>query len=81
MKKILAAIVVCVLSLASMTSTASAKDRLSLDEARDLIQLGKQGLNGVKKFRNGVDRFNDGIGAVQDRVNGVKNIGKVFRRR
>jgi hypothetical protein len=82
MKKIIVALMLVAGSLGTMsTSTASAKDRITLDEARDLIQLGKQAGKGIKKIGNGVQRFNDGVQAVQDRVNSVKNIGKVFRRR
>jgi hypothetical protein len=82
MKKIIVALMLVAMSFGTMTtSTASAKDRLTLDEARDLLQLGKQAVKGAKKVGNGIQRFNDGIQSVQDRVNSVKNIGKVFRRR
>jgi hypothetical protein len=82
MKKIVVALMLCAMSFGTMTtSTASAKDRLTLDEARDLFQLGKQAAGGIKKIGNGVQRFNDGIQGVQDRLNSVRNIGKVFRRR
>ena len=89
MKKIVALMLLCALTLGTLTpSTASAKDRLklsdareSISDARDLIQLGIAGVKGAKKIGNGVQRFNDGIQTVQDRLSGVKNIGKVFRRR
>jgi hypothetical protein len=76
MKKIIVALMLIAASfgMSSATSTASAKDRLTLDEARDLLQLGKQAVGAGKKVRNGVQRFNDGIDRVQ-------SIGKVFRRR
>jgi hypothetical protein len=81
MKKIIVALMLCAASFGTLASTASAKDRLTLDEARDLIQLGKQTVGAAKKIGNGVQRFNDGVQGIQDRVNSVKNIGKVFRRR
>jgi hypothetical protein len=82
MKKIIVALMLVAMSFGTLTpSIASAKDRLKLDEARDLIQLGKQAVGGIKKIGNGVQRFNDGVQGVQDRLNSVKNIGKVFRRR
>jgi len=75
MKKIIVALMLVAMSFGTVTpSTASAKDRISLDEARDLLQLGKQAVGAGKKIKNGVQRFNDGIDRVQ-------SIGKVFRRR
>jgi hypothetical protein len=81
MKKLIIALMLCAASFGTLTSTASAKDRLTLDEARDLIQLGKQTVGAAKKVGNGLRTASDAIGSVQDRVKSVKNIGKVLRRR
>ena len=89
MKKIVALMLLCALTLGTLaSSTASAKDRLklsdapeSISDARDLIQLGVAGVKGAKKVGNGLRTASDAIGSVQDRLKGVKNIGKALRRR
>ena len=75
MKKIVALMLVCAMTLGSLTpSTASAGDRLKLRDARDLVQLGIAGVKGAKKVGQGAQTFNDAVSRVQ-------SIGKVFRRR
>jgi hypothetical protein len=89
MKKIIVALMLCAMSFGTLTtSTASAKDRLKLSDAResisnarDLVQLGIAGVKGAKKVGNGLRTASDAIGTVQDKISSVKNIGKVFRRR
>jgi hypothetical protein len=83
MKKIIVALMLVAASFGTMTSpsAACAKDRISLDEARDLLQLGKQTVGAVKKVRNGIQTASDAIGNVQNRISSVRNIGKALRRR
>ena len=89
MKKIVALMLLCAVTFGTLTpSTASAGDRLklsdareSLNNARDLVQLGIAGVKGAKKVGQGLRTASDAIGTVQDRISNVRNIGKVFRRR
>ena len=82
MKKIVALMLLCAVTFGTLTpSTASAGDRLklsdareSLNNARDLLQLGIAGVKGAKKVGQGVQNFND-------KVSAIRSFGKNLRRR
>jgi len=70
MKKIIATIMVCVLTLGTLAAPSTA----SAGQNGDLIKLGISVVNGARKVGQGAQTFND-------KVSAVRNIGKNLRRR